>query len=428
MSRILVWSPNYAPELIGIPPLVTDACNWLAARRHQVDVVTALPNYPERRIHPGYRGKIWLSERRGDVGLHRSWLWARPRERFVDKALYELSFAALSTPAAIRRIAQADVVLCVVPCLSAAAGSTVLVRAARASGRRVRLVLWVQDLVLRAASSLDDLGPGACRLIGLAGGVEKAVFRAADRLVVCSPVFAEHAERLGVDPERIETIHNWVDLDRVRAVPPREPLAPTRFLYAGNLGYTQGVETLVEAARLAGDDIRLEIVGAGNSAAEVRRLAATTTNVEVSPPVTNDHYPDLLASAHVHVVIQRGVSANANFPSKIASYLASGRPIVASVSATSEAASVLKESGGALIVPPEAPRDLADAMRTLSAQPELRQELGVRARAYAQEQFGRVRALSRLERALAPRTELETVTSSTSLTAGMDQDRFRRSA
>ena len=175
VSRILVWSPNYAPELIGIPPLVTDACNWLAARRHQVDVVTALPNYPERRIHPGYRGKIWLSERRGDVGLHRSWLRARPRERFVDKALYELSFAALSTPAAIRRIARADVVLCVVPCLSAAAGSTVLVRAARASGRRVRLVLWVQDLVLRAASSLDDLGPGACRLIGLAGGVEKAV-------------------------------------------------------------------------------------------------------------------------------------------------------------------------------------------------------------------------------------------------------------
>ena len=113
------------------------------------------------------------------------------------------------------------------------------------------------------------------RFIELAESMEGAVFRAADRLVVCSPVFAEHAERLGVRASRIETIYNWVDLDRVRALAPSEPFGPTRFLYAGNLGYTQGFETLVEAARLVGDDIRLEIVGAGNSAADVRRLAAT---------------------------------------------------------------------------------------------------------------------------------------------------------
>ena len=57
MSRILVWSPNYAPELAGIPPLVTEACGWLAARGHVVDVVTALPNYPHRQIHHWLRGE-----------------------------------------------------------------------------------------------------------------------------------------------------------------------------------------------------------------------------------------------------------------------------------------------------------------------------------------------------------------------------------
>ena len=129
------------------------------------------------------------------------------------------------------------------------------------------------------------------------------------------------------------------------AQPPSEHRRPTRFLYAGNLGYTQGFETLIEASRLVGDDIELEIVGAGNVAAEVRRLAAATTNVRVAPPVTNDEYPGLLASADVHVVIQRGISANANFPSKIASYLASGRPVVASISPDSTAASVLIASG-----------------------------------------------------------------------------------
>jgi len=400
VSRILVWSPNYAPELTGIPPLVTDACDWLADHGHRIDVVTAVPNYPERKIHPDYRGRMWLTERRGQVDLHRTWLWARPQERFVDKALYELSFAALSTPATLRQMRRADVLVCVVPCLGAAAVSALLVRALRASGRRIPLVLWVQDLVLRAASSLGDLSPGARRVIGAAGAMESAVFRAADRLVVCSPVFAHHAERLGVQPARIETIHNWVDLDRVRAMPPREPVAPTRLLYAGNLGYTQGFGTLIDAARLVGDDIRLEIVGSGNSAAEVGRLAATTTNVRVSPPVANDDYPDLLASADVHVIVQRGISADANFPSKIASYLASGRPIVASISPDSAAASVLRESGGALVVAPDAPGELAVAIRALSGRPELRRELGVRARAYAESHFGRDRALARLESAV----------------------------
>ena len=397
MSRILVWSPNYAPELTGIPPLVTDACDWLAARGHSVEAITAFPNYPERTIHAGYRGRLSVTERRGAVRVQRTWLRVRPGERFVDKALYELSFTGLSAPRVARRVRRADVLVCLVPCLSAALAGAALVRTTRP---RTRLVLWVQDLVLRAASTLPDLGPAARRLIHLAGGIEAAAFRPADRVVVCSPAFSEYVAGLGVERSRIRLIYNWVDLERVAQGPPREHTRPIRFLYAGNLGYTQGFATLIDAARLVGDDIQLQIVGAGNVAATVRRLAAATTNVRVSAPVPGDEYPDLLVSADVHVVVQRGVSANANFPSKIASYLASGRPVVASISADSTAASVLADSGGALVVSPDDPVALADAMRTLAAQPGLRQELGQRGRAYAEETFDRERELARLERAL----------------------------
>jgi colanic acid biosynthesis glycosyl transferase WcaI len=397
VSRILVWSPNYAPERTGIPPLVTDACNWLAGHGHAVEVVTAHPNYPERRISPEYRGSLRRLERRGDVTVHRSWLRVRPGESFVDKALYELSFTALSAPALLRRIRHADVLVCVVPCLSAAAVSGAVRRAA---SRRTRLVLWVQDLVLRAASSLDDLGAAARWSIGQADRLERVAFRAADRVVVCSPAFASHAIRAGVARERVELVYNWVDLDRIHAQAPREQSATTRFLYAGNLGYTQGFETLIEAAHLVGDDIELDIVGEGNSAAHVRRLAAGTTNVRVRPPVSDDEYPTLLSRADAHVVVQRGVSADANFPSKIASYLGSGRPVIASVAPGSAAATALLESGGALVVPPESPEALANAMRRLRARPSLRLDLGEKARAYAERHFGRDHALQRLESVL----------------------------
>ena len=73
--------------------------------------------------------------------------------------------------------------------------------------------------------------------------------RAADRVVVCSPAFSQYAASLGVEPTRIETIYNWVILERVAARSPREHTRPTRFLYAGNLGYSQGFDTLIEACR-----------------------------------------------------------------------------------------------------------------------------------------------------------------------------------
>jgi colanic acid biosynthesis glycosyl transferase WcaI len=334
------------------------------------------------------------------VTVVRHWLRVRPRERFLDKALYEFSFTAISAPTALRRARQADVLLCVVPCVSAAAMSAMVLGRSRARSARPRLVLWVQDLVLRLATSLDGIGPLARRMITTADRLERVAFRSADGIVVCSPSFADHAERLGVERDRVTTIYNWVDLDRVAAVPPPPQTTATRFLYAGNLGYTQGFETLIEAARLVGDDIQVEIVGAGNSADEVRRLAATTTNVRVSPPVPERDYAGLLASADAHVVIQREVSANANFPSKIASCLASGRPVVASIPLDSAAASALIESSGALVVPPEMPEALAEAMRHLRARPELRRTLGLGARAYAEEHFGRDNALLRLEAVL----------------------------
>jgi len=397
LSRILVWSPNYAPERTGIPPLVTDACEWLARRGHAVEVVTAHPNYPERRIAAGYRRSFRTTERRGAVTVHRSWLRVRPNETFVDKALYELTFTAASAPTVARGLSDSDVLLCVVPCLTAAATSGVLKRVRRRDGR---LVVWVQDLVLGAAGSLEGVGAAARWLISGASTLERVAMRSADAVVVCNPVFADHAVERGAARKRVELIYNWVDLDRIRADQPPLTSSATRFLYAGNLGYTQGFETLFAAASLVGDDIAIDIVGAGNSERRVRDLASGSKNIRVHRPVSDEAFPALLAAADAHLVLQRGASADVNFPSKIATYLASGRPIVASISLNSAAASVLADSGGAIVVRPEDPRALAEAMRRLRARPDLRRELGARGRVYAEQNFGRDGALVRFEHTL----------------------------
>ena len=392
MTRVVIWSPNYAPEPTGIPPLVTDAAEWLAAQGHQVDVVTAVPNYPERRIHADYRGVVWRSETRNGVQVHRSWLRARRESSLLDKALYELTISTFALPTAVRKARHADVIVCVVPTLLAAAYAAVVARVFRK-----RLVIWVQDLVLSAG--LAVVGPRSARLLQAARRLERVAFRAADQIVVCSPGFRDYLVSAGVDGERITTIYNWADTEWIS---PADGVTNgcTRFLYAGNLGHTQGFETLVDAARAGGAEIAVEIVGDGNAAESVRRLAGRVPNVVVRAPVARESYPGLLASAHAHVVLQRKVGAGANLPSKIATALASGRPVVASLALDTPAATLLRESGGAVLVEPESPEALAQAMLELARDPERRDELGRRGRAFAEQHLSKDAALRRFEQAV----------------------------
>ena len=223
--------------------------------------------------------------------------------------------------------------------------------------------------------------------------------RSAEKIVVCSSGFGVYLARYGVDPGRIETIHNWADLDSIQPVSSNGSARPPRFLYAGNLGYTQGFETLFEAARLNGG-MTVEIVGAGNAADEVRQLARSASNVLVRGPVERSVYPDLLASADAHIVLQRRISAGANLPSKIATSLASGRPIIGSIDLQTPAADLLRKSGAAILVEPESPAALAGAMRELAADPDRRAAMGRSGRAFAEEHLAKEPALRKLEAAI----------------------------
>lgn len=396
MKRIVVWSPNYAPDLTGIPPLVTDAAEYLSRRGHSVRVVTTVPHYPERRIDRAYRGRLWWRETRNGVDVARSWLYIRSGESFRDKALYEATVAGLALPRVVTWVRDAELLVCVVPTLGAAAAAAAVSRLRP----RLRLVLWVQDLVLAAAESVPHSGPLARHLLRTAGSLEAFSARSADLVVVCSPGFREHFQELGVDADRIATVPNWADVEAIRPSPAGANGRVVRFLYAGNLGYTQGFETLIDAARLAGEDIAVEIVGSGNAAADVERLARKTRNVAVRPPVASDDLPALLAGADVQVVLQRRIAAGANLPSKIATYMASGRPLLASIDPGTPAADLLRRSGGAVLVEPESPTALAQAMRHLACLPELRDELGRRSRAFAVRELSREVALKRLEEAI----------------------------
>ncbi|MEH1947127.1 MAG: glycosyltransferase, partial [Nostoc sp.] len=114
--RILIYSYNYYPEPIGIAPLMTELAEGLVKRGHEVRVVTAMPNYPERQIYQEYRGKWYVNEYKNGVQIQRSYVWIRPQPNLLDRVLLDASFVVTSfVPALIGW--RPDVILSTSPSL-----------------------------------------------------------------------------------------------------------------------------------------------------------------------------------------------------------------------------------------------------------------------------------------------------------------------
>ncbi|HEX2050683.1 MAG TPA: WcaI family glycosyltransferase [Actinomycetota bacterium] len=397
--RVVVTSIFYAPEQTGIAPYTTELAEHLVRRGHDVTVFTAFPNYPEWRVFDDYRGRLRARETRAGVDVRRHWLYVPRSHGAVARAAYEASFlaGALSALAGPRP----DAVLGVTPAVAAGV-------AAAAAARRWRRPygLVVQDLAAPAARQSGVAGGG--RVAGLVARVEGAVARGAARVAVVADGFGPYLESLGVAPGRIVRVRNWNrmtpgagDRDEGRALlgVPHDAFV---CLHAGNMGHKQGLETVVECARVAAErrlPLRFVLVGDGNQRPALERLAASHAldNVAFVPVQPSAALPSVLAAADVLLLSQRPAVTDMALPSKLTAYFAAGRPVVASIAAGSEAAREIDAAGAGVVGPPGDPVGLLDALERVRADPRLGATLGARGRAYVDAELAPERALADFE-------------------------------
>src|SRR6476469_2166994 len=212
--RILIYSYNYAPEPIGIAPLMTELAEGLVKRGHTVRVVTGMPNYPERRIYEKYRGKLYLTEKINGVTVQRCWLWIRPKPGLLgllDRVLQEVSFVATSLPQVLLGW-RPDVILLTVPSLPICVPATL-------TGwlRRCPIVLNVQDILPEAAVRVGLIKNKL--LIRVFEVLEKFAYHRANKISVIADGFKENLLCKGVNPHKIELIPNWVDVNFIHPLP-----------------------------------------------------------------------------------------------------------------------------------------------------------------------------------------------------------------
>jgi colanic acid biosynthesis glycosyl transferase WcaI len=399
--RILIYTYNYFPEPIGIAPLITELAEGLVKRGHEVRVVTGMPNYPQRRIYDGYRGKLYLTELTNGVAVQRSYVWVRPKPTLLDRLLLELSFVVTSFVHALRG-KRPDVIFITAPPLPVSVPAALL-----GWLHRTPIVLNLQDILPDAAVNVGLLkNPKLIRIFEL---LEQFAYRTATKITVIAEDFVDHLLKKEVPADQIVQIPNWVDVHFIRPSPKEnnafraEHQLTQKFvaLYSGNIALTQGLETVIEAAsRLCHiPDIAIVIVGEEQALQRLRQYCEVcgADNVTLLPLQPREKLPEMLAAADVGLVIQKHNVISFNLPSKIQLLLASGRALIASVPDRGSAAKVVEHSGGGIIVPPEDPDALAAAIEHLYYQPEQVKQLGDKSRQYALDHFTLEQALDQYE-------------------------------
>lgn len=398
--RVLVLGLNYAPEPVGIGPYTADMAAYLQRRGHQVRVIAGKPYYPHWRVAPAFRGKgVRRSSERG-VEVVRVPHYVPKTPTGARRLLHHVTFAvrALAPMVGSARRFRPDVVVTVAPSLIAA---TVAVFAARLS--RARLWLHIQDFEVEAAFATGLLNRDGA-LTRLAFWFEAWLLRQADQLSTISPQMCDKLVAKGAPAEKINEFRNWASIEDV------EPLkAPSVFraewaitrphvaLYSGNIANKQGIEIVLEAARLLSrrQDIQFVICGNGSNRDALILWSDGLDNVLFRDLQPKERLGELLGLASVHLLPQRGSAADLVLPSKLTNMLASGRPIAATaLPGTGLAAEV---EGCGLLSPPEDAEALASSIERLIDDPDLADELGATGRRRAVERWSRDMILARFE-------------------------------
>jgi glycosyltransferase involved in cell wall biosynthesis len=268
-------------------------------------------------------------------------------------------------------------------------------RAAHACG--ARFVFWQQDVISAAARRvLGHRSP----LVGAAAEsvvapLEARLLRRSEAVVAISDDFLPLLRRWRVREDRIAVIENWAPLDEL-PVRPRDNawarehdlVGRTVFLYSGTLGFKHDPSLLLDLARWAGrNDACVVVVSEGVGADWLAEHGGDEPALRLLPYQPYERLPDVIASGDVLLVLLEPDAGAFSVPSKVLSYLCAGRPQLASVPPENLSARVIERSGGGVAVLPKDSSALAAEADRLHRDLERRQELGRRARAYAEAAF-----------------------------------------
>lgn len=384
--RILLVTQYYPPEVGAAAIRMRSWADALVKNGFEVEVVTALPNYPTGRIFDEYAGRRLTTERLDGIPVHRVWLHAAQGSG-LRRTLGHASFA-FTLPLALRRVARPDIVLVNSSPLTFA---PVGLAAARLWGATA--VLSISDLWPQSLIDLGAIGDGA--VARLLERLERSMYRRFDVVnAVTSGIRDELLGRHRLAPSKVTYLPNGVDTNLFTPDAPPQRLAgapdPARhpvFVFPGTMGLFNGLDTVLEAMQLLGRrhrEIRFAFVGDGSDRRrlEARAQAMGLDSVAFVDPVPPDRIAGYLPACAGGVVCLKDLPITVGArPAKTFPIMGAGRPLI--FVGRGEGADMVEAANCGLVVAPGDPVGLARAMVRIVAEPDEADDLGRNGRRFA---------------------------------------------
>jgi colanic acid biosynthesis glycosyl transferase WcaI len=386
--KLTVIAPHFAPDVAPTGEVLSSIVHHLVEDGHRLHVVTALPWYRHHRIEHGWHGRLVRNEDTEWGRISRVHPFPTDKTNIPARALAFGGFTVLATLVALFRRDKPDAVLAMSPPLTLGLAGWLVARL-----RGVPFVFNIQDVFPDVAIEAGVIK--GRKAIAAARWLERFTYRRSDAVTVLSDDLADNlrAKLRPAERSRIRVIPNFIDTGRIA---PQERLNGYRsefdlgerrvVMYAGNLGYSQPVWLVLEAARrLAGrDDVVFVVNGAGSARPVLEAEAADLDNVVFVDLQPRERLGDVLAAGDIHLVLLRAGFARSSVPSKLYSILAAARPLVASVDPGTEVARVVDDAGAGLAVPPDDPDALVEALLELLDDPERGEAMGASGRRFVE--------------------------------------------
>lgn len=391
--KILVVCQYYYPE----PFRISDVCEELTKRGHEVTVVTGIPNYPEGIIYTDYRKGKNRKEFIKGVNVHRCFTIGR-RTGALFRFLNYYSFAISSTHYVSRMKKQFDVVFVnqLSPVMMACAGIYAKKK------WNIPLVLycldlWPESLVAGGVSERSFV-------YKLFKRISKQIYSCADVIAITSKQFKNYfKDVLNVPttnmvhlPQYAEEIFCQVSSERIKK-------DRYDFVFAGNIGEMQAVETIIRAAELLEkqkleSEIKIHIIGDGTRLKECQSLITGLSNVELYGRRPVEDMPKFYEMADAMLLtLKANKTISYTLPGKIQSYMAAGKPIIGSING--EARTVIEEAKCGYCCEAENSVALANLIKKF-VESEEKQQMGVCAKEYYDNHYQKGTFMERLEKLL----------------------------
>lgn len=394
-KKILVICQYYKPE----PFRIADICEEMVRRGHEVQVVTGYPNYPEGVLYEGYGKGKHIDEVINGVKVHRC--YTVPRQTgTVKRMMNYYSYAASSIKYVLSRKCIAsdgssfDVVFCnqLSPVMMAYA-AIVYKKMHKIPAVMYCLDLWPESLIAGGIVRKSVL-------YKYYHYVSKRIYRQMDKILITSRMFSNYLrDEFGIKKEEIEYLPQYAE-GIFEQIPPRTEDGTFNFMFAGNIGTVQSVETVIKTAEILKDEpVKFHIVGGGTDLERLQKMGENMKNVIFYGRKPIEEMPEFYAKADAMLItLAADPVLSLTLPGKVQSYMAVGKPIIGAIDG--ETKTVIEEAQCGFCGKAEDVDELAENIRKFIGNNTDRFLMGKNAREFYVNNFQELMFMDKLEKYL----------------------------